>query len=531
LFTTSAVAASAPTVSTSAISNKTQTTATSGGTIVSNGGATVTVSGVAWSTSVNPTTASSHTTDGWATGGPWADSITGLTASTTYHVRAYATNSVGTSYGSDVSFTTNAVAAGSAPVITISATVVWTGPLGVTPFTDVTWSVTNNPTSCVASGNWAGDKALGGGTERMNGNADATYILTCTNAYGSDTESATIGSEIHGPDLTAGNPTSSGIIINVPIQFTSTIRNNGDVSTGSSFWNFFRVASQANGGGTITDLAPSFMSALSARNSNTAISPNYTFTALQTYSVMACADKSSMPDPGTITESAENNNCSGWMNITTQDDSYYCGINLSYNLHNANSLVDISWTVAAPGNGPTTWYSPRLRDNTDSTYNTTSAKNYIGDVARYPGSQRCSAGSLYYCTDLIYNNFICVGNNCSLTNIPVVPGHSYHGWMDVNSGSMAPYTYGICATANGDFVAVTRPTISASPATIVSGDSSTLTWSGTGSCTGNFDTHSNASSGSTVVSPTSNTTYTVTCSGASNQTTVTVKKKPIIIEN
>jgi hypothetical protein len=97
----------APIVTTTTpITNITQTTATGGGTISSNGGATVTVSGIVWGTSVNPTTANSKTTDGWATGGPWTDSITGLTASTGYHVRAYATNSVGTSYGSDVPFTT-----------------------------------------------------------------------------------------------------------------------------------------------------------------------------------------------------------------------------------------------------------------------------------------------------------------------------------------------------------------------------------------------------------------------------------------
>jgi hypothetical protein len=106
-FTTAA--ATAPVLTTVTPANITATTATGGGNITSNGGTPVTVSGVCWSTSSNPTTtSSSKTTDGTTTG-TFSSSITGLTASTTYHVRAYATNSVGTNYGSDMTFTTSTV--------------------------------------------------------------------------------------------------------------------------------------------------------------------------------------------------------------------------------------------------------------------------------------------------------------------------------------------------------------------------------------------------------------------------------------
>ena len=97
---------SAPTVSTTTPSSITQTTASSGGNITADGGASVTARGVCWSTFSNPTTSNSKTTNGISTG-TFTSSITGLTASTTYHVRAYATNSVGTSYGSDQQFTTS----------------------------------------------------------------------------------------------------------------------------------------------------------------------------------------------------------------------------------------------------------------------------------------------------------------------------------------------------------------------------------------------------------------------------------------
>ena len=95
-----------PIVTTTAISSITATTASTGGNITSDGGASVTEKGVCWSTAANPTTSDSHTSDGTGTGS-FTSSITGLSAGTAYHVRAYATNSVGTGYGSDVSFTTS----------------------------------------------------------------------------------------------------------------------------------------------------------------------------------------------------------------------------------------------------------------------------------------------------------------------------------------------------------------------------------------------------------------------------------------
>ncbi|MEI7897688.1 MAG: FISUMP domain-containing protein [bacterium] len=91
-----------PTVTTTTISNIAQTTATSGGNITSDGGASVTLRGICWSTSSNPTITNSHTTDGSGTG-IFISYLTGLTPNTPYYVRAYATNSVGTAYGNEVS--------------------------------------------------------------------------------------------------------------------------------------------------------------------------------------------------------------------------------------------------------------------------------------------------------------------------------------------------------------------------------------------------------------------------------------------
>lgn len=94
-----------PTVTTTSISNIIQTTATSGGNVTDDGGSEVTAKGVCWSTSPNPTTANDTTNDGTGQGS-FTSSLTGLTANTTYYVRAYATNSEGTSYGGEIEFTT-----------------------------------------------------------------------------------------------------------------------------------------------------------------------------------------------------------------------------------------------------------------------------------------------------------------------------------------------------------------------------------------------------------------------------------------
>jgi uncharacterized protein (TIGR02145 family) len=98
---------SAPEVSTATVSDITSSTAVSGGNITSDGGAPVTARGIVWSISENPTTDNNDgkTTDGDGTG-EFTSNIGGLESSTLYYVRAYATNSEGTAYGDQVSFTT-----------------------------------------------------------------------------------------------------------------------------------------------------------------------------------------------------------------------------------------------------------------------------------------------------------------------------------------------------------------------------------------------------------------------------------------
>jgi uncharacterized protein (TIGR02145 family) len=95
----------APTVTTTSITSVTETSATGGGNVTAQGSSPVISRGICWSTSSNPTTSDSHTTNGSGTGS-FTSNITGLTANTPYYVRAYAINNQGTAYGNQVSFTT-----------------------------------------------------------------------------------------------------------------------------------------------------------------------------------------------------------------------------------------------------------------------------------------------------------------------------------------------------------------------------------------------------------------------------------------
>lgn len=98
----------APTVTTQAVSSISFTTSTGNGNITNTGGENCTVRGVQVNTSASAIGAADFHADGDYGTGAFTQAITGLNNGTTYYVRAYATNSEDTGYGSWVSFTSNA---------------------------------------------------------------------------------------------------------------------------------------------------------------------------------------------------------------------------------------------------------------------------------------------------------------------------------------------------------------------------------------------------------------------------------------
>ena len=93
-------------ITTTEVTSITQTSAISGGSITSNGAAQVTERGLCWSTYQNPALSDNKASSGTGAG-TFSITMTGLVGNTTYYVRAYAINSVGTSYGNQLSFKTS----------------------------------------------------------------------------------------------------------------------------------------------------------------------------------------------------------------------------------------------------------------------------------------------------------------------------------------------------------------------------------------------------------------------------------------
>jgi uncharacterized protein (TIGR02145 family) len=94
-----------PNLSTTAISAVTSVSAATGGSIINNGGAPITARGVVWDTLTNPLITKNKSING-SINNIFLDTIRGLAGSRLYYVRSYATNSAGTAYGNEVSFTT-----------------------------------------------------------------------------------------------------------------------------------------------------------------------------------------------------------------------------------------------------------------------------------------------------------------------------------------------------------------------------------------------------------------------------------------
>jgi hypothetical protein len=219
----STVATTIPTgVSTNSLSLITQTTSLGGGNINTDGGATVTSRGVCWSnTNSNPTIANTKTVDGSGIGA-FSSSLTGLTGGTTYYVRAYATNSVGTAYGTTRTFTTSSATIPSGITTTsISSISQNTASSGGTITGDggaaitsrgVCWSSsTSSPTIFnSASNNGSG---IGSFTSSLTGlTANTTYYVR---AYATNSAGTAYGNTITfttSPNLAVGQSYQGGII-------------------------------------------------------------------------------------------------------------------------------------------------------------------------------------------------------------------------------------------------------------------------------------------------------------------------------
>jgi len=212
------------TVTTTAVTDVTVTTATSGGNVTSDGGAEVTARGVCWGTSTKPTITNSKTSDSKGTGS-FTSSLTGLTENTLYYVRAYATNSEGTSYGNEVTFTTSQVVAATVTTTIASDVASTTAVSGGNVTADggasitargVCWATTANPTT--TNDKTSDGTGTGTFTSNLTGLAPGTLYhirAYATNssgtAYGTDLTFTTVAVVPTLSTATPTNPTTTGV--------------------------------------------------------------------------------------------------------------------------------------------------------------------------------------------------------------------------------------------------------------------------------------------------------------------------------
>ncbi len=191
--------ATIPELTTVTLSEVGLTSAVSGGTIITDGGEDITAKGVCWSTSANPTIEGDFKTSDGAGSANFTSNIVGLSEGTTYYVRAYATNEVGTAYGNELSFTTNevtgAVLTTAEPSALTSESVVVGGNItsdggGNITARGVYWGTSPNPTE-----NKTNDGAGSGVfSSNLTGLSDGTVYYY--RAYATNSSGTTYGQEL-----------------------------------------------------------------------------------------------------------------------------------------------------------------------------------------------------------------------------------------------------------------------------------------------------------------------------------------------
>lgn len=309
-----------------------------------------------------------------------------------------------------------------------------------------------------------------------------TYVfrLTATDNQGASAsdEMSVVVSVASYVDLTASTTTPTTIVAGTPGNFSATITNSGNASTGASFSNFLQKNTATKGTGTTSDLSASTMTELAggAFATTTNWSAAGAFPTPGTYSVRTCADKNSAASTGIITEKDEANNCGAWtdLTVTAKPMPDLTASTVSPSSAKTNEALKFSATISNIGTANTKTSFGNNFSNffqfataadgggtiTNQTYFVTAHLNPAATVAVESGLYTFTSAGIYsvrICTD---------------KRIPSSPGQVTESNEDNNCSIWRNVTVSYSASPSG--------TISASSCTIASGASTcndtNVTW-------------------------------------------------------
>ena len=347
-----------PTLSTIVASSVSQYTATSGGASINDNGSPITEKGVCWSTNSNPTVSDSHTSDGTGTA-DFSSQLTGLNSNTQYYVRAYATNSAGTGYGSNVvlTTTTNPIATISTSSVTnigqqsanCGGTIISNGGSAITS-SGICWSIAVNPT--VSDANTSSGSSSGSFVSKLsNLNPSTTYYVRAyaTTAFGTAYGENKMFTTLSAPLATLTTASVTNISQNSATSGGTIVSNGGAAVTASGIcWSTVSNPTINNSHTSNGPSSGSFQSQLTNLNPSTTYCVRaYATTSAGTgYGQSVTFTTSDIPTPTAVgTES-----CSDLSNVAVSIYYGMNGTNDNWGI-STNGYSGACWVAPDPNNG------------------------------------------------------------------------------------------------------------------------------------------------------------------------------------
>ncbi len=338
--------------------------------------------------------------------------------------------------------------------LTYAATAVPTATLSSSPTTVdqgsaaiLTWS-SANAASCTGTGFSTG--GLTSGSVSVSPLTTTTYSVTCGAA--SDSETVTV---VTRPNLAASAIAPSSANVVGQTTLSATVTNSGAGPTAGTFYVLFQLA--ATSAGTNADVIGTYAQTTAVPSGGTvSATRTHDFASTGTWYVRACADKASVSDSGSVSETNESDNCSAWTAVTVGGTGGGTWEHVASDIQDfACPLTDMS----KGGHNNMADCSPADPSGTSCT---------VGDTCKYKYPSGCNMYIETY--------------QCSSAAAPTI-------------------------TAS----------LTANPLSLLLGSSTSLTWSSTGatSCVGTGFATGGATSGTVIESPTSTTQYIINCSAGS----------------